>query len=134
MNSFSGNTAGKPQFSWLKVIGALAVLWLTAKVIGAILSPGMLLLGLVVWLVVRSQRNKAQKAAKPVVHFVPTAMTFPFAASQPMPYAQPVQPVPPAGYWMPSPSPSPSPSPVLDERTLAEREIEEYVQRSWPNV
>ncbi len=146
MNSESGSSLGKPQFGWLKIIGALTVLWLTAKIIGAILSPGMLILGLVLWLVVRSQRNRAHKAAKPVVHFVPTSMTFPFPNSQPM------QPTAPAGYWMPVAAPAPTtvvhsfhpqpghlatsgqPSQVLDVRTQAEREIEDYVQKSWPNV
>jgi hypothetical protein len=120
MNSFSDSPVGKPQFNWLKVIGALAVLWLTAKVIGALLSPGMVALGIVLWLIVRSHRRKAQK---PVVHFVPTATTFPFPPAAPM-----SSPVPPAGYWMPTSAPR-----VFDVRTQAEREIEDYVQQTWPN-
>jgi hypothetical protein len=149
MNSFNDHTPGKVQFSWLKVIGALAVLWLTAKVIGAVLSPGFLILALVIWLIVRSQRNKTPK---PVVHFVPASGHFAGPAAH---HSAPVQygaPVPPAGYWMPQPSAanptvvhafvarptSPTPqaasAPILDVRTQAEREIEEYVQSSWPNV
>ncbi len=127
MNSFSDSPIGKPRFSWLKVIGALAVLWLTAKVIGALLSPGMVALGLVLWLIVRSHRRKAQK---PVVHFVPTATAFPFPPAAPMSSPMSVSsPVPPAGYWMPTSAPQ-----VFDVRTQAEREIEDYVQHSWPNV
>ena len=149
MNSFNDRTPGKAQFSWLKVIGALALLWLTAKVIGAILSPGLLVLALVIWLIVRSQRNKAPK---PVVHFVPASGHFAGSAARHGAQHHYGTPMPPAGYWMPQPSPASStlmhsfvprpgsstaqvvPTPILDVRTQAEREIEDYVQSTWPNL
>ncbi len=134
----------------LKALGALLVLWAAAKVIGWLLSPGLILLAVALWLVVRSQR-KAQKPQQ-VNYFVPQATAW-----QGQPHVQamnhqagptytnystsPAQSAP-SGYWMPTAAPTgasasvpPTVSaPILDHRTQAERDIEDYVERSWPNV
>jgi hypothetical protein len=165
------------QFNWLKVIGALTVLWLAAKIIGTLLSPGVIALAIVVWLIVRSQRNKANK---PVAQFVPMgapvyqagvgapAMWSPAPAGFPVSSAPAahsqfglvpfgVGPVPFSSNMAPQTTTTMTPTitptmaptvtlplparpvpavgaPVFDERSAAEREIEEFVQRSWPNV
>jgi hypothetical protein len=154
----------------LKLLGALVVLWAGAKIIGWLLSPGLILLAVALWLVVRSQR-KAQKPAK-VAHF----SSAPSASWQPQPqygtdpsgshvrhsinpawqgqphvqamhmpqYAQPqyvqpqyVQPQyaqPQYGQQPPQYAYQTPAAKILDHRTQAEREIEDFVERSWPNV
>jgi hypothetical protein len=122
---------------WLKVIGALFVLYISAKIIGAVLSPGMVFLGIALWLVVRSH-NKRQ--SKPVMQYVPAHSPH---HSTPA-YSAPVYvPQPPRGYWMPTAAPQYAPTQraaaplaaaIIDTRTDAEREIETYVEHAWPHV
>jgi hypothetical protein len=136
---------------WLKAIGAIVVLWAAAKIIGSILTPGMVLLAIALWLIVRA--NKKRKA-QPQLQFVPAQsnqFTSPdyFAAQPVYPQAMYPQPVsqPPRGYWMPTaanPAGRPTQMPVMqapivpthivDTRTAAEREIEDYVEQAWPHV
>ncbi len=146
----------------LKVLGALVVLWAAAKVLGWLLSPGFILLAIALWFVVRSQR-KAQKPPA-MAYFTPApaapwqaqptwqaqttwqgqpnvqAMTpNPMYAYQPQAGGvQAPQPQVP-GMFMPAPASTSSPASfgeakILDHRTQAEREIEDFVERSWPNV
>jgi beta-lactamase regulating signal transducer with metallopeptidase domain len=51
---------------WLKAIGAIVVLWAAAKIIGSILTPGMVLLAIALWLIVRA--NKKRKAQPQPIH------------------------------------------------------------------
>jgi hypothetical protein len=141
MSNSSGSSRSHHVDRWLKVIGAMAVLYFAAKVIGAVLSPGMVFFAIALWLVVRSH-NKRQP--KPVMHILPTAAMY---APQPprgywMPTAAPqygapryaaAQPMPQAASFVPSSAPS-SVAPIIDTRSDAEREIESYVEQAWPHV
>jgi hypothetical protein len=140
----------------LKLIGLAVVVWVAARIIGWLISPGFILLAIALWLIVRSQRNKKQQPAQltwvpqPTHPVPPVGWTYPYASSPvppspPRGYWAPTVPVPPAMSYTPQPVPygstvvMPAPAgqplrPFTDLRTPAEREIEDYVERSWPNV
>jgi hypothetical protein len=161
----------------LKALGFLFALWIAARIIGWLISPGVVLLAIALWLIVRSQRKRAAKpqalawvpSQTGIVQpgpFAPTAYASTPYASAPYPTTQtwtptpaapvfftPVSaPMPPRGYWAPTqpgavmtapspvvdlsstPSRTTAPSSYTDIRTPAEREIEDFVERSWPNV
>jgi hypothetical protein len=190
-SNFSSSSRSSNADRALKVLGLVLAIWIAARVIGWLFSPGLLLLAIAIWLIVRSQRNRKQPVAFVPAPMMPLAGPLagppagPLASPMSGPVAGPVYwqgaPVPPKGYWMPTapvamaPMPYPAhpypahpyaPTPYApnqyaptqyapaqqvvpagwtppagqpvatfdDPRTPAEREIEEYVERSWPNV
>jgi hypothetical protein len=186
----------------LKVLGLVLAIWIAARVVGWLFSPGLLLVALAIWLIVRSQRNEKQQVVyqpapfaqasnqftSPFAGPMVTPLAAPMAAPAPMPGPMPAGVVPPKGYWAPTRPAKGSPlqfvpagyapvayapagyapmgySPVGynpagynpvpfaplapaagptatggpltafdDPRTPAEKEIEDYIERSWPNV